>query len=429
MASTKNIKYTIGGPEVTVGTAVAREYVIPIRALPGLDKTVERAADPAIIGRNMLAGEYTMVDSVQGNIPLSPRACGGFGQILSSLLGTPETPVEIGACIRIRYTGASASCKITAETSGDTLSAAIGTAGAEIADTNFGDGGTFDLSAAAYNTVGEIVNEIGYCTNYECEKVFGDDDIAATDIVSMERQANDKWAYFYFSNSATSVYLHRWEVDLTDTERPTYTIQADGFETEFLRPGCVVDQLTLSAALKGIVEGEATIEGMSETDEAGASALSLEDIDPLIFYKGNLSFGANEYIYIRNINLTLGNSHNPDAGYGFGSAGRQAHQKSEFVVSGSLQLRLDSTSYAERAKLTSGTQIALALYFYGSDIATDLPQCLLIEIPYCVISNVTFTDNSGVIDLSIEFKGLYPKGTVYDPALSVAMLTEDSSAY
>lgn len=429
MPAVKNLKYTIGGPEVTPGVAVAREFVLPIRALPGLDKAVQREADPAIIGSNMLAGEYPTADSIEGGIPLSPRPCGGFAQILKSLLGTEAAPVQIAGCIRVRYTGADASCKLIANTTADTLVSQTGDLGAEVNDAGFGTAGSIDLTAVGTDTLGELVTVIDGYANYEAEKVFGDDSTPAGDIIDVTTQGKGKWAYLWFSAAAGGVYLHKFTADLSDAERPAYTLQADGFQSNFLRPGCVVNQLTLQAALKAFLQGEAEMMGMSETDGEAASGLTLEDVDPLVFHKGDLSLGSKEYTYTRKIDLTVTNNHVGDAGYGFGSISRQAHQKGEFAITGSLQLRLDADSYAERAKLTTGAMVALSYYFYGSNYAADLPQLMLIELPHCVISAASFTENNGVIDISLELKAVSPKGTVYDVPVTISMLTKDSGAY
>lgn len=429
MPTIKRLKYTIGGPEVTPGLAVARQFVLPIRALPGLDKAVQREADPAIIGTNMLAGEYPTADSIEGGIPLTPRPCGGFGQILKSLMGTEAAPVQIAACIRMRYIGADASSKIVADGAGDTLKSYKGALGAEVADAAFGAAGSMDLTSMPYDTVGEIVAAIDGYADYACKKIFGDDATVSANIVSATRQAKSKWVYLWFTGVTGGVYLHQFTPDISDTERPVYTTQADGLQSNFLRPGCVVNQLTLQAALKTTLQGEAQIMGMTETDGEGASALVLEDVDPLIFHKGDLSMGAVEYTYTRKMDLTLGNNHVGDAGYGFGSASRQAHQKGEFTGTGSLQVRLDASSYAERAKLSTGLTVALSYYFYGSDYVTGIPQLMLVELPYCTISAGSFTENNGVIDITLEIKVLNPKGTLYDAPVTISILTKDSGAY
>ena len=56
MPSTNAVKIT-AGKETTVGTAATRTAVLPIADPGSLDRKIESAADPVIIGRNMLAGE------------------------------------------------------------------------------------------------------------------------------------------------------------------------------------------------------------------------------------------------------------------------------------------------------------------------------------------------------------------------------------
>ena len=275
------------------------------------------------------------------------------------------------------------------------------------------------------------MTEIDGYTDYACEKVFGADSVTGGDIVDVTVQGKSKWAYVFFSGAATGVYLHQFEADLTNTERPTYSLQKDGFQDNFLYAGYVVDQLSLSAALKAMVEGETSGFGLSEDGSQSASSLNLEDVDPLIFHKGDLSLGENEYTYTRNVSIQIQNNHEADAGFGFGSAARQAHEKGMFDATGSLQLRLDANSFAERAKVFSNTRAALSFYFKGGwfDQAANLPEMILAEVPYVALSQATYQENGQVIDLGFDWRALNPGGGNYDPPLTISMLTVDSAEY
>ena len=429
MPSINNIKVTIGGAESPAGTEAEREFVVPIRAVPTVDNQAEKAVDPAIIGRNMDAGEYTVAENVSGSLPIIPRAVGGFAQLLKSLLGTEDTPVQVGAMIRIRYTGSEVSCVLGADTSGDELTSDVGDVGEESGDTNFGTAGVIDLTVSAFDTVGELVAAIHAYADYECEKIFGADAVDAANIVSVTSvQGASTWAYFLFTSAASGAYAHIFTADLTDTERPTYSIQKDGFQDNYLYDGCVVDTLSLAAALKGMIEGEAGVLGMDETDSQEASELSLEDAYPLIFHTGSFALAENDYTYLRNINLQIANNHNAE-GYGLGSVERLYHQKGKLDITGDFQLRLDATSQAERAKVFANTLAALSFYFTGQTIAESVPEMMLIELPFCQYSAFEHPENAGVLDAKINFKAIYPGGTIYNEPIKVILVTEDSGSY
>ncbi|RPH37792.1 MAG: hypothetical protein EHM91_14615, partial [Planctomycetota bacterium] len=66
---------------------------------------------------------------MMGSLPISFRPFGGVGQILKGLLGTELAIIQAGACMRVRYTGAQASCKLLAATAGNTLNSKIGVLG------------------------------------------------------------------------------------------------------------------------------------------------------------------------------------------------------------------------------------------------------------------------------------------------------------
>jgi len=433
MPSINNIKLTIGGAESPAGTEAAREFVIPVRGVAGLDKTVERAVDPAIVGNNMATGEFLMADDVRGAIPLAIRPCGGIGQLLKSVLGDSETPAQVAACVRIRYTGSEDSCKLVPSASGDTLTSSIGDKGSESGDTNFGTAGVIDLTDTATDTVGELVTVIDAYTDYDCEKIFGADAVDAGEILDFttpanNRQAKNRWAYVWFGSADSGVYKHELTPDLSSTEHPTYSIQKDGYQDNFLYTGCVVDTLSISAALKAMVEGDCEILGFAEAIGEDASTLTLEDVDPLIFSDGSLTLNANLYSYIRNHSLNIVNNHNAD-GYGQGSTGRQYHQKGMFEVTGDLQVRLDATSYAERAKILTGTQIGLDFKYLGKIITGSIYEMMIVEIPYASLSTFEFVENTGVFDARISFRAFNPKGTNYNDPLTITLLTQDSAEY
>jgi hypothetical protein len=430
MPTVKGLKVTIGGPESPLGTEAARTEVIPIRSLPGLSNNPEKAEDPAIDGHNMLVGEYAMAEDVGGSIPISFRPCASVGKILKSLLGTETSPAQIHAIARIRYIGASASCKITAETSGDTLDSDVGALGSESADANFGTGGSISLVGAAFDTVAELVAVINAYADYEAEKLMGADAAVSANIISGTFQAADKWVYLFFTGTS-GAYLHRFEADLTNTERPGYSLQLDGVQSNFLYTGAIVDQLTLNAALKGMVEAEAVIMAFAEADGEVASVATLDAVDPLIFWKGSASIGAVDYTNVRNVSgLAFSNNHNKDSGFGMGAIGRTAHEKGPFAVAGNIKLRLDADSYALRAAVTAGTQVAISLYFRGKAIgATGMLELCIIELPYCVISAAPFEENGPIVDINIGIKATYPAGTTYDDPVVVHFITADSGAY
>jgi hypothetical protein len=426
---TRNLKMTIGGPEVTPGTAVAREFVIPLGAAPSLRAVPEKAEDPVITGVNMTRGQFTMAKDDGGSIPLAPRCVGGMGQLLNSLLGQEATPVQIGGCIRIRYTGGDASCKISANTSADTLDSDVGDLGSETGDTNFGTSGSIDLTAMGTDTIGELVTEIGGYTDYDCEKVFGADSVDAADIVDItEAQGADRWVYVFFSSSTSGYYLHSWEVDLTNTERPTYSVQADGMHDNYLHDGVMINEMSLSAALKAMVEGSCEALGFEEAGGQSASSLSLEDADPLIFSRGAFTLGEHEFNFLREVEITMSNNADPD-GFGMGSLWRQYHRKAQFSLTGSASVRYDANIFGFRAGMFNDAVVGMSFYFRANtDFATDIPQIMIVDIPYAQLTSHQEEENNGVLDVGLELVGTNPDGE-YSAPLSIHMITADSGAY
>jgi len=550
MASVNQTKVTIGGPEVTPGSTATMQYVIPIRGVPDVDKNVERAEDPAIIGRNMASAEYPVADDVSGGLPLTPRPCGGFGKLVKSILGeeevkqgyqelglsakvgatdtllaaatvynfkvtvdggvqtncsittgagptidydelinlldaemvsqgltcdwdlwggdvrctsgkktspstidiaegdssgllaaldggatpdvaVPGTPLQIAGCVRVRYSGADASCKLISDQGANILVSSTGVTGSESQDANFGTAGVVDFDLAAYDTLGEVVAAIDGFTGYSCEKVFGDDslDLITNPIEhAVIAQGKGMWAYIYFESSTSGYYRHIFRYSTSIDELPTYSIQIDGRQDNMAYAGMVANSLSVSAALKGMAEADVDLIGFTETIGQVGSALTLEDVDPLIFHKGSVSLDNQEFTDIRNISTEYNNNHNTE-GYGQGSISRQYHQKGKFESSGEMQIRLDSTTYQERAKVFSNSLISVSYYFYGKDYVSGIPEIMITELPYCNMQEFNFTDNNGVYDAGIPFKVLFPKGILYNNPVRIHIVTPDSGEY
>lgn len=436
MPSTNSVKVSIV-KEVTAGTAIDPTAVVPIKSLPGLDRTIEKATDPVIIGAGMAAGEFPVSASVKGGLSISPRSCPAFGHILKGTFGgeTAAPPIVVGA-IRIKYTGASASCKLVA--AGSTITAYKGALGSEAADTEFyASTGILPLTNALYDTPAELAAVIEAMPNYECDLITGADG-TITGVYACTVQAKDQWALFILTGSGTGAYAHQFTANLTaGSERPTYTVQLDNMRpssSDNMRyAGCSINSLSLSAALKATLEGDIELIGFTETiANAAMSALALNDSKPFIFAGGIVSIAGADYNYVRNVTLKAENNLKDD-GYGQASLDRAYHAKGMFSLSGDLKLRLDATSILERPKVASGVFAPIFLYFYAAEskkIGTSvIAEMLIIEIPYAELSAFAFEDNGGIVDCSISWKAFKPGGTLYNEPVTVTLISTDSAVY
>jgi hypothetical protein len=429
--SLNNVKASIGGAETTAGTAVSRTAVIPIRGMPTLRKSANKQVDPVIAGRNMDAAEFSTAYPVGGSIPLSPRPAAGFGMLLNAWLGQEQaSPDQIAACIRIRYTGSEASCKISASASGDTIDSDVGDKGSETGDTNFGTSGSIDLTAASTDTVGELVSTIDGYTDYEAETLFGDTSTDAAEILDItSAQGKNQWVYVWFGSASSGFYRHTWEVVLTNTERDTFSVQVDGMHDNYLYDGVIVDAMSFNAALQGLLEAEAEVLGFDEaTGQSAYSGDDLESYGAYIFQHGGFSLRDVDYTYLRSISFNGTNGSTQD-GYGQGSLLRQYHEKNKFDLTGSFQLRYSSDVYANRARVFNDAVVALSFYFKtNSDLATNIPGILLFEMPNIQLSDYQETERDGKIDASVNFRAVNPDGA-YDSPFRITMITDDSAVY
>jgi hypothetical protein len=132
----------------------------------------------------------------------------------------------LGAMLKVQYTGLSASCVLTANSTAKTLSSAIGAAGAEVADAAFGTAGTITLTGATVDTIEELAEVIDAYTDYTASVEYGEG-LDTSNIFDAVMQAKTAAAYVAFdAPSILGAYsLVSWEyakliLDLSPDDRP-----------------------------------------------------------------------------------------------------------------------------------------------------------------------------------------------------------------
>jgi hypothetical protein len=110
--------------------------------------------------------------------------------------------MAVGACLKIDYTGASASCLLQGDSTGKTLTSLVGAAGAEIADLNFGTAGVLDLTAVTVDTLQELAAVISAYSDYAASVSWGDD-LPTANILDQEVQAKGAGGYVLFAYAAS----------------------------------------------------------------------------------------------------------------------------------------------------------------------------------------------------------------------------------
>jgi hypothetical protein len=162
-----------------------------------------------------------------------------------------------------------------------------------------------------------------------------------------------------------------------------------------------------------------------------ASVVTLEAVDPFLYYDGLFSLNGVAQPFARNLSIEVANGSNAD-GYGMGSASRQYHDKGLFAVTATLQIRYSADVYALYAKLFNNAQAGMDACFktpgYLGDAADEIRGLLIIEVPFCNVSDYDTTDNNGVLDASISLRAVNPPGQ-YGSPFRVTMITADSGAY
>lgn len=413
---------TVGGPETTLGTAVARSARLPVTDFVEINKSAAKNPSNVLTGRGTKRRNY--IDSIEAgmSIPLELQAIGGIGKLLVSAIGEDlDTPAQVIAAMVLSYTGSSASAKIVVTTT--TVAATIGDLGSESADTNFGTAGTYTFA-----DIDTDVAALEADTDWSCTKLFGATAAATVGVgyAISSAQAAGNSVIIYFTGTS-GAYLHRFSPVLTNTERPTLTFQADGTGlTNDILAGAVVDSVEFTAELKGRAAMTANVIGTAVTTGT-ASALALADKKPLKFADGEIFIAGAEETYVKSVSFSIGNNHDSDEGFGTGSFYKQDHAKGDFVVTGSVTVRSTTTSEVEYAKRITDTLSSLLTVFQGDDLATDIPEMVAISAPYLDILNPSKTASGVGLDTELSFEAIDPQS--YNNIVTIDMITADSGTY
>jgi hypothetical protein len=414
---------TVGGPEETLGTAIARSDRLPITDITEVVSTAAKNPSNVKTGRGTKHANY--IDSIDTRLtmPLELQAIKGIGKLFSSCIGQDlATPQQVGGAFIISYTGDEASCKMVVTST--TVTVTIGDLGAEEADADFGTAGVYTFAALATD-VAAIAAEPGY----NCTKLFGPDALTTESVgyAITSAQISGNSAIVYFTSADSGVYLHRHIPVLTNTERPTLTFQSDGMGvTNDVLAGAVVDTIEISAELKGRASMKATAIGTAVTSTT-ASALTLSDKKPLKFANASMFLAGTEETFVKSVSISVANNHDGDEGYGTGSLYMQDHAKGDFAVTGSVSLRSGTTSEVEYAKRITDTTSSLLTVFQGDELATDIDEMVAVSVPYIDILSATKSAGGVGLNTELHFEAIDPQS--YSDMFIVDMLTTDATKY
>ena len=409
---------TIGGPETTLGTAVARTQRFPITALSILQRKASKSDNEVITGRNAKNGMFVDSIDVNAEIPSALRACGAVGMGFAGALGGDlDTPPEVGGALILKYSGSEASAKIVI--AGSDISAAVGDLGSEAADTDFGSAGTLAVSG----TLADLVSTLNGYDDYTAEKIFGSDSLdASSPIAITASQAKGRYVIIFFGQIGSGYYLHKNVADLTNTELPTYSVQFDGSGSNDLGKGGVIDGFSLSADLKG--RAAISFSAIFTEGEGGqsASSVALPSADPMKFSSGKTFVSGTEHVYAKNVSADVANNHDGDEGFGQGSLYKLSHARGMFAANGSLTLRATSITEAEKAKVVSNAEGSIQLFFEGGT-----NEIAILDIPSVVYTDESKAEGGVAIEQSLTWEAIDKNS--YDGMLSVYLVTTDSEAY
>ena len=421
MAKSGFMKVAVGGPESTLGTAVARSSRLPVSEAVFLVQKSVNEAKEFITGRNTQAGYVKVAEECTASVPVNLVSSKGIRIILGSLLGSTAAPVQVGAGVVIVYDGAEDSCKLVVTS--DSISASIGNYGEEVADANFGTEGSYALTG---KTLADVVTDISAFTGYSAELLYGEEtDSAALAVAVSSAQAKSRPVPVHFTSADSGAYLRVITPNLTSEELPGFSIQADGDGDNRLGAGCIVDSMNITAELKAKVK--ATFELMMLTVTGGqdgiTTPLNQDDMDVLKFSDGLTYIGGEKFCYIKNVSIDVSNSHGADEGYCQGKQTKSKHAKGPFAVSGSGTIPVDSSSEAERIKALAAEKSSLLTKFSGRNYGNGVRAMVLFDIPSIQYTDDSKSASDANLEQSLSWEMIDDLG--YDAPFAIHMISKE----
>jgi len=416
------MKVAVGGPESTLGTAVARTSRLPATEAVFLKQKATTEEKGYITGRNTKSGYVKTAEECTASVPMNLVASKALNIVLRSLLGSMSTPAQVGCGITITYDGAEDSCKLVV--AADSISASVGNKGSEVADTNFGTAGSYALSG---KTLADLVTDISAFTGYNAIALYGEATASAAAAVTIaSAQAKNRPVPVHFTSANSGAYLRIFTSLLTNDELPGFSIQADGDGDNRLGAGAVVDSMNITADLKSKVK--ATLELMMLTVTGGQTAITAamteDDMDVLKFSDGMTYIGGEKFCYTKNLSFDISNSHGADEGYCQGQQTKSKHAKGPFAVTGSVTLPVDSASEAERIKALAVSVSSLFARYLGRSYGNGINAAVILDVPA-----IQYTDDSksaGDANLEQSLSWEMIDDVSYDAPFAIHTITKES---
>lgn len=445
---TRDVKVTIGGPESTPGTAVARTHQITVSTLPTLGRMVAKTPR-ARLGQSMQSGSVVDSFDVSGDIEAEAEINPGLGKLLNGLLGTGTTAkaaFELGAAIRVIYTGAEDSCLIELANNGSTtqtITSKIGDLGSEAVDNAFGTTGVLDISALDVSTIVSTINAYG---SYSASLIAGDGDAVGEDMVvlagtsaSDQLQAKGGYQHIAFGVATaddTKIYAYMFEPTFSTRVPPTYSVQIDGKHKNRLYDGVAVNSIGIDGAQKARLTVRASLLGMGEADDETASSVSQAEATPLRFGEADLYIGSTAVTKAKRFSWSLDNQMYTD-GYGT-SLDRSYHQPGDPTSEGEIQTAYDTTDttiYAIRDQVFDGEYFGIHFCAFSPDAITGGSDTaaagetwksgIVLSLPYCEPNDYREPDDGGRIDANIPYRLAAPGAQYGSPVRMLLITGED----
>jgi len=422
MAKSGFMKVAVGGPESALGTAVARTSRLPVTEPVFLIQKAVNEDKEFITGRNTKAGYVKVAEECNASVSMNLVATKGLNIVLRSVLGLMSTPAQVGCGISLVYDGEAESCKIVVTS--DTITAAIGAKGAEVADANFGTTGTYSLAG---KTLADLVTDITAFTGYTAVALYGDPTASAAAAVAITAaQAKARALPIHFTSATSGAYLRIFTPQLTNDELPGFSIQSDGDGDNRLGSGAVVDSMNITADLKAKVK--ATLELMMLTVTAGQTAITAnlgdDDKDVLKFSDGLTYIGGAKFCYIKNLTIDVANNHGADEGYCQGQQTKAKHAKGQFGVTGSSTIPVDSASEAERIKSLSALKSSLMARFLGRTYGNGINAAVIFDVPALQYTDDSKSAGDATLEQSLSWEMIDELS--YDSPFAIHTITREA---
>ena len=208
----------------------------------------------------------------------------------------------------------------------------------------------------------------------------------------------------------TTAYDHAFTPAGNTVDLTSLALEVDREGTCCWYTGCVVNELSINAALGSPMQATMNILAKQEADDQSATVLTPSTLLPYIFHHGKVEVNDVQVYYVTGMNLTYNNGVDEASGFTLnGTTMRNHAYKTTGLLTGSMECEWTSVSDPLRDYYLDNTDTKIEFIFISTDaIEAGYYYTLTIEIPTAkIMGDPPVLSDRGRTPFTVNFEAVY----------------------